>query len=109
MPSPEGNTSQESPFFALKPIIVLDVVGVCKQGVQGKEGEGIQVQVPWDCGLEGCPGYFWGANIDVNPRNRLSGMSGEEERGGLHYETDVAAHVSGSSSREERERTYFVW
>jgi len=59
MPGPKGNTRKKRPFFALEPIIILDVVGVCKQRVQGEEGEGIQVQVPWDCGLESCPGYFW--------------------------------------------------
>jgi len=67
---PKGNTGKKSPFFALKPIIVLDVVGVCKQGIQGEEGEGVQMEVPWDCGLESCPGYFWRLNVDANPRKR---------------------------------------
>jgi hypothetical protein len=43
MPSSEGDAGKESPFFALKPIIILDVVGVCKQRIQGEEGEGIQM------------------------------------------------------------------
>jgi hypothetical protein len=41
MPGSEGNAGKESPFFALEPIIVLDVVGVRKQRVQGEEREGV--------------------------------------------------------------------
>lgn len=67
MPGSEGNASKKSPLFALEPIVILDVVRICKQRVQGEEGEGIQMQVPWDCGLESCPGYFWGPNVDANP------------------------------------------
>ena len=70
MPGSQGNAGKESPFFTLKPIIILDVVGVREQRIQGKEGEGIQMQVPWDGGLETCPGYFWRLNVDANPRMR---------------------------------------
>lgn len=68
MPGTEGNAGKKSPFFALEPIIVLDIVGICEQGVQGEEGEGIQMEVPWNCGLEGCPRNFWRPNVDANPR-----------------------------------------
>ena len=67
MPGPKRNAGKECPFFALEPIIILDVVGVCKEGVQGEEREGIQMQVPWDGGSKSRPGYFWGPNVDANP------------------------------------------
>ena len=41
MPGPEGKAGKESPLFALEPIIVLDVVGICEQRVQGEEREGV--------------------------------------------------------------------
>ena len=30
MAGPEGYAGEESPFFTLKPIVVLDIVGVCE-------------------------------------------------------------------------------
>lgn len=70
MSSPEGDTGKESPLFALKPVIILDVVGVCEQGIQGEEWKGIQMQVPGNCCLESCPGYFWRLNVNANPIKR---------------------------------------
>ena len=70
MSGPEGNTGKEGPFFALKPIVILHVVGICKQGIQGEERDGVQMQVPWNCGLKSCPGYFWRLNVDANPGKR---------------------------------------
>jgi len=41
MPGSERNTGKKSPLFAPEPVIILDVVGVRKQGIQGEKGEGI--------------------------------------------------------------------
>ena len=44
MASTESNTSKESPFFALKPVVVFDVVSIGEERVQGEERECVEMR-----------------------------------------------------------------
>lgn len=37
----DGNAGKEGPFFALEPVIVLDVVGVRKQWIEAEGGDSV--------------------------------------------------------------------
>lgn len=46
MTHPERRASQKGPLFAAQPILILDGVSVCENGVEGEEGDGVEIGVP---------------------------------------------------------------
>ena len=67
MTGTQRNTCKERPFFALQPVVVLDVVRVGENGVEGEEWDSIQVGVPWQADMQGRPRNFGGNDLDRAP------------------------------------------
>lgn len=41
MSGAESHTGEESPFFALEPVIIFNVIGICKKRIEGEDWERI--------------------------------------------------------------------
>src|SRR5882762_6655115 len=70
MARPKSNTSQEGPLLAAEPVIILDVISICKEGVKGKERKGVEMSVPGKGYVERRPGDFRG--VYNNPGDHVS-------------------------------------
>ena len=46
MAGTQSDAAKEGPFFALDPIIIPDVVGICEEGIEAKEWDGVYIQMP---------------------------------------------------------------
>ena len=51
----ESNASQEGPLLTYQPLVVLEVIGICKEGIEGQDWEGIQKGIPGKMNMETCP------------------------------------------------------
>ena len=67
MTQAEGDAGEEGPLLALEPVVVLDVVRVGENGVEGEEWDSIQVGVPWQADMQGRPRNFGGNDLDRAP------------------------------------------
>lgn len=62
MSGAKRDASQEGPFFTDEPSIILFVVSVCQQGIEGGEGEAIEMSMPWDGSMQARSSNFSGCN-----------------------------------------------
>ena len=67
MSDTKGRTRQEGPFDAFEPVIILDVVCIRENRVEGEEWDSIQVGVPWQTDMQGRPRNFGGNDLDRAP------------------------------------------
>jgi len=44
----EGDAGEESPLFALYPVIIPHVVCIGEQGIERKKGKSVDMCVPWE-------------------------------------------------------------
>ena len=64
---PERHAREEGPLLALEPVVILDEIRVGENGVEGEEGDSIQVGVPRQSGVQGHRRYFGGNDLDRAP------------------------------------------
>ena len=70
MATPKSNASQECPFLALQPVIVLDEVCVCENRVEREEGHGVEMCPPWKAGVQVGPSDFGRINSNGDPKRK---------------------------------------
>ena len=66
MSSTEKCTGQKGPLLADEPLVILDEIGVCEDGIEGKEGQAVEVGVPRNGNVETSP--FNLRRVNSNPK-----------------------------------------
>ena len=67
MSDTKGRTRQEGPFDAFEPVIILDVVRIRENGIEGEEWEGVKICVCRQSFVQSCTSYFRRFDLDSNP------------------------------------------
>lgn len=75
MSNTESDASQERPLFALDPVVVLDVICICEDGIQRQEGDSVQVCICWYRLVKCCSRDFRRLDLDGHPVCRVVGFT----------------------------------
>lgn len=67
MTDSQSNASKKSPLFTLQPIVILDIVRVCENGIQREERDGVDMKVPRNRLVQRSPDDFRRLYLYGNP------------------------------------------
>ena len=88
MAQAEGDAGEEGPLLALEPVVVLDVVRVGEDWIEGEEGDRVEVRVPGQADVQRRARDFGRDDLDRAP------VCGQCQRGEGKTRKDEGAHLS---------------